>query len=98
MGSAINPIKISTSQEFVSAINEGSRYYSLESDVEIDGSEFANSKFSGNILGNDITTPVAVNEFGKFGVDKVFNKSRIAIVPDHFTPNKDIKAAEQVKV
>ncbi len=49
------------------------------------------------VLGNDITTPVAVNEFGKFGVDKVFNKSRIAIVPDHFTPNKDIKAAEQVK-
>lgn len=49
------------------------------------------------VLGNDITTPVAVNEFGKFGVDKVFNKSKIAIVPDHFTPNKDIKAAEQVK-
>ncbi|MBD7911990.1 MULTISPECIES: 3-isopropylmalate dehydratase large subunit [Clostridium] len=49
------------------------------------------------VLGNDITTPVAVNEFSKFGVDKVFNKERIAIVPDHFTPNKDIKAAEQVK-
>ena len=49
------------------------------------------------VLGNDITTPVAVNEFKKFGVDKVFSKSQIAIVPDHFTPNKDIKAAEQVK-
>ena len=49
------------------------------------------------VLGNDITTPVAVTEFKKFGVDKVFNKSKIAIVPDHFTPNKDIKAAEQVK-
>jgi len=49
------------------------------------------------VLGNDITTPVAVNEFDKFGVDKVFNKEKIAIVPDHFTPNKDIKAAEQVK-
>lgn len=49
------------------------------------------------VLGNDITTPVAVNEFKKFGVDKVFSKSKIAIVPDHFTPNKDIKAAEQVK-
>ena len=49
------------------------------------------------VLGNDITTPVAVNEFKKFGVDKVFCKSQIAIVPDHFTPNKDIKAAEQVK-
>ena len=49
------------------------------------------------VLGNDITTPVAVTEFKKFGVDKVFSKSQIAIVPDHFTPNKDIKAAEQVK-
>lgn len=49
------------------------------------------------VLGNDITTPVAVNEFNKFGKEGVFNKSRIAIVPDHFTPNKDIKAAEQVK-
>ncbi|MGL5150699.1 MAG: 3-isopropylmalate dehydratase large subunit [Clostridium sp.] len=49
------------------------------------------------VLGNDITTPVAVNEFKKFEADKVFSKSKIAIVPDHFTPNKDIKAAEQVK-
>lgn len=49
------------------------------------------------VLGNDITTPVAVTEFKKFGLDKVFNKDKIAIVPDHFTPNKDIKAAEQVK-
>ena len=50
------------------------------------------------VLGNDITTPVAVTEFKKFGADKqVFSKSQIAIVPDHFTPNKDIKAAEQVK-
>lgn len=49
------------------------------------------------VLGNDITTPVAVNEFKKFGIDNVFSKSKIAIVPDHFTPNKDIKAAEQVK-
>lgn len=50
------------------------------------------------VLGNDITTPVAVNEFRKIGVDKVFNKEKIAIVPDHFTPNKDIKSAEQVKI
>lgn len=49
------------------------------------------------VLGNDITTPVAVTEFKKFGLDKVFDKEKIAIVPDHFTPNKDIKAAEQVK-
>jgi len=50
------------------------------------------------VLGNDITTPVAVNEFNKIGVDKVFDKERIAIVPDHFVPNKDIKAAEQVNM
>ncbi|MEG1287280.1 MAG: 3-isopropylmalate dehydratase large subunit [Clostridium sp.] len=49
------------------------------------------------VLGNDITSPVAINEFEKFGVNKVFNKEKIAIVPDHFTPNKDIKAAEQCK-
>ena len=49
------------------------------------------------VLGNDITTPVAVTEFKKFGIDKVFDTNKIAIVPDHFTPNKDIKAAEQVK-
>ncbi|MGL6106794.1 3-isopropylmalate dehydratase large subunit [Romboutsia sp.] len=49
------------------------------------------------VLGNDITTPVAINEFNKIGFDGVFDKSKIAIVPDHFTPNKDIKAAEQCK-
>lgn len=49
------------------------------------------------VLGNDVTTPVAVNEFKKMGVDNVFDKNKIAIVPDHFTPNKDIKAAEQCK-
>ncbi|MCX7749820.1 MAG: 3-isopropylmalate dehydratase large subunit [Clostridia bacterium] len=49
------------------------------------------------VLGNDITTPVAVNEFKKIGINKVFDVNKIAIVPDHFTPNKDIKSAEQVK-
>ena len=49
------------------------------------------------VLGNDITTPVAVNEFNKAGFDSVFDKDRIAIVLDHFVPNKDIKAAEQSK-
>lgn len=49
------------------------------------------------VLGNDITTPVAVNEFKKAGFDKVFDKNRVAIVLDHFVPNKDIKAAEQSK-
>lgn len=49
------------------------------------------------VLGNDITTPVAVKEFRKIGLNKVFDVNKIAIVPDHFTPNKDIKSAEQVK-
>ncbi|MEW5822235.1 MAG: 3-isopropylmalate dehydratase large subunit [Cyanobacteriota bacterium] len=50
------------------------------------------------ILANDITAPVAIKEFNKIGVDKVFNNERIALIPDHFTPNKDIKAAEQAKM
>lgn len=49
------------------------------------------------VLGNDITTPVAVNEFNKSGFTDVFDKDKIAIVLDHFVPNKDIKAAEQSK-
>ena len=47
------------------------------------------------VLGNDITTPVAIGEFPKFGKEKVFDKAKIALVPDHFAPNKDIKAATQ---
>ncbi len=49
------------------------------------------------VLGNDITTPVAVKEFEKAGCDSVFDKSKISIVLDHFTPNKDIKSAQQCK-
>ncbi len=47
------------------------------------------------VLGNDITTPVAIGEFPKFGRERVFDKEKIALVPDHFAPNKDIKAATQ---
>jgi len=49
------------------------------------------------VLGNDITAPVAINEFAKFGKKTVFDREKVALVPDHFTPNKDIKAAEQAK-
>ncbi len=49
------------------------------------------------VMGNDITTPVAINEFKKAGFDKVFDKNKVAIVLDHFVPNKDIKAAQQSK-
>ena len=48
-------------------------------------------------LGNDITAPVAINEFERAGAASVFDRTRIALVMDHFTPNKDIKAAQQVK-
>ena len=50
------------------------------------------------VLGNDITTPVAINEFKKMGAKEVFDKEKIVIVLDHFTPNKDIKSAEQCKI
>ena len=49
------------------------------------------------VLGNDITAPVAINEFNKTAINKVFDNSKIALVLDHFTPNKDIKSAEQCK-
>ncbi|NLT34364.1 MAG: 3-isopropylmalate dehydratase large subunit [Gaiellales bacterium] len=48
-------------------------------------------------LGNDITAPVAIDEFEKAGFDSVFDPARIALIPDHFTPNKDIKSATLVK-
>ena len=49
------------------------------------------------VLGNDITTPVAINEFEKAGFDSVYDNEKINIVLDHFVPNKDIKAAMQSK-
>lgn len=49
------------------------------------------------VLGNDVTSPVAINEMGKFGKDSVFDKTRISLVMDHFTPNKDIQSAENCK-
>ena len=49
------------------------------------------------VLGNDITTPVAINEFEKAGFDSVFDRTRVNIVLDHFVPNKDIKSATQSK-
>ena len=49
------------------------------------------------VLGNDVTAPVAIKELSKFKDNKVFDKDKIALVPDHFTPNKDIKSAENCK-
>lgn len=49
------------------------------------------------VLGNDITSPVAIKEFEKFGFEEVFHPGKITMVMDHFAPNKDIKAAQQCK-
>jgi 3-isopropylmalate/(R)-2-methylmalate dehydratase large subunit len=49
-------------------------------------------------LGNDITAPIAIREFEAAGIGKVWNRERVALVPDHFTPNKDIASAQQAKV
>ena len=49
------------------------------------------------VLGNDVTAPVAIKELSKFKDNKIFDKDKIALVPDHFTPNKDIKSAENCK-
>lgn len=50
------------------------------------------------VLGNDITSPVAIKEFSKLGTDEIFDKNKVTMVMDHFAPNKDIKAAEQCKM
>jgi len=50
------------------------------------------------ILANDITAPIAIKEFQRVGIDKVFDPNKVVMVPDHFMPNKDIASAEQAKV
>jgi len=50
------------------------------------------------ILANDITAPIAIREFRRIGVDKVFDPQKVVMVPDHFVPNKDIASAEQAKL
>lgn len=50
------------------------------------------------VLSNDVTAPIAIQEFKKTGLDKVFDPTKIALVPDHYVPNKDIKSAEQAKI
>lgn len=63
----------------------------------VDPGELINCKLD-VVLGNDITAPVAIKEFEKIGVPDVFDKEKVVLVPDHFTPNKDIKSAEQAKI
>ncbi len=63
---------------------------------EVKAGQLINAKLD-EVLGNDITTPVAINEFEKAGFAEVFDRDRINIVLDHFVPNKDIKSAQQSK-
>ncbi len=64
---------------------------------EVSPGEFINVRVD-LILANDITAPIAIREFRRIGVDKVFNSKKIVMVADHFVPNKDIASAEQVKL
>ena len=64
---------------------------------EVKAGELINAKVD-IALGNDITGPVAIKEFEKMGVEKVFDPEKVVLVPDHFAPAKDIKSAEQCKV
>lgn len=50
------------------------------------------------VLANDITAPLAIKEFSEIGAPKIFDNKKVVFVPDHFTPNKDIQAAEQAKI
>jgi len=59
--------------------------------------EFINARVD-LALGNDITAPIAIKEFERSGARKVFDRNKIALIPDHFAPNKDVKSANQCKV
>ena len=63
----------------------------------VEPGELINAKLD-MVLGNDITAPIAIKEFAKIGAETVFDKERVALVPDHSTPNKDIKSATLVKI
>ncbi len=63
---------------------------------EVKAGQLINCKLD-MVLGNDVTTPVAINEFNKSGFTEIFDKEKIAMVMDHFTPNKDIKSAAHTK-
>ncbi len=63
---------------------------------EVSAGQLINAKLD-LVMGNDITTPVAINEFRKAGFTKVFDNKKVCFVMDHFVPNKDIKSAENAK-
>jgi len=64
---------------------------------EVSPGEFINVRVD-MVLSNDITAPIAIREFKRLGVDRVFDSNKVVMVPDHFVPNKDIASAEQAKL
>jgi len=64
---------------------------------EVSPGEFINVRVD-LILSNDITAPIAIREFRRIGIDRVFDPQKVVMVPDHFVPNKDILSAEQAKL
>jgi 3-isopropylmalate/(R)-2-methylmalate dehydratase large subunit len=64
---------------------------------EVSPGEFINVRVD-LVMANDITAPIAIREFRRLGVDRVFDPGKIVMVPDHFVPNKDIASAEQAKM
>ncbi len=64
---------------------------------EVAPGEFINARVD-FCLGNDITAPLSIHEFKKAGIKKVWNKNRVALIPDHFTPNKDALSAKHCKI
>jgi 3-isopropylmalate/(R)-2-methylmalate dehydratase large subunit len=64
---------------------------------EVSPGEFINVRVD-LVMANDITAPIAISEFKRLGVDRVFDPNRVVMVPDHFVPNKDIASAEQAKL
>lgn len=65
--------------------------------AKVSAGEFVNAKVDA-VLANDITAPLAIREFHRLGVGKVFDPARVVIVPDHFCPNKDVASAEHAKL
>ena len=64
---------------------------------EVSPGEFINARVD-LVLANDVTAPLAIKEFRRLGVSKVFDPKKVVMVPDHFCPNKDIQSAEQAKL
>jgi 3-isopropylmalate/(R)-2-methylmalate dehydratase large subunit len=64
---------------------------------EVSPGEFINVRVD-LVMANDITAPIAIREFKRLGVDRVFDPGKIVMVPDHFVPNKDIASAEQARL